>query len=88
MRNVIMPRAKLGRNGWEVQCAIGPLADAIAHLAGQPVVKAKGVATIAYTKQLDQYIVGLVDALIHLRYDANRVKLTLADAVEMEAHND
>jgi len=88
--NVIMPKAKLGKNGWGVQWSAGPLADAIAHLAGhQPVIHANGaVATIPYTQQLDRYIVGLVDALIHLRYDANRVKLTLADAIEMEARDD
>lgn len=85
----IMPTATLKKQGWMVQLPPGPLADALAHLSGQPqpILDTNGIALIPYTRQLDQYIVGLVDALIHLRYDANRVSLTLADAAEMEAQN-
>ena len=84
--NLIMPRAKLGKNGWEVQCSAGPLADAFAHMAGvdTPMVDAEGGALIPYTRQLDQRIIRLVDALIHLRYDANRVKLSLFEAEAQE----
>jgi len=81
-----VPTAKLGKQGWMVQCASGPLADAFAHMAGvgTPTVDAEGGALILYTRQLDRRIIRLVDALIHLRYDANRVKLALFEAEVQE----
>lgn len=82
MNETTIPRAKLGRQGWLVQCDPGPLAEVFAHMAGAEATVRDGTAFIPYTRRLDQCVIGLVDALIHLRYDANRVRLTLADAME------
>lgn len=80
---------RLGRDGWEILCSPGPLAALLQHLAGHraplrtELIEGRVMAIIPLNARLDQAIEHLVDALITVRYDSNRVQLELfaADSI-------
>jgi hypothetical protein len=74
-----LPKAKLSREGWTVEVG-GAMAGAMAEMAGGTI---SDDGTVLYTRQLDKALMALIDALIHLRYDAGRVRLTLFDQEEV-----
>lgn len=80
--DTLHPVVRLGAQGWEVICSPGPLAQLFSHLAGdiQPepiILNEQALLVIPFTPALDVALAGLVDTLINLRYEAERVQLTL-----------
>lgn len=75
-----LPTAKLTPDGWAVESS-GAMTQVLAGMAGAPI---GDDGTVPYTRQLDRAVVELIDALIHLRYDAGRVRLPLFDIEEVK----
>jgi hypothetical protein len=80
--------------GWEVVCPPGPLADLLACMAEdlgagngngprQEQIGDHRFQVIPLTDRLDRALVDLVDALIDLRYETNRVQLELFSLEEL-----